>query len=143
MRISDWSSDVCSSDLQWDVVAALAEEFFSGEGARSIGRTVFAVGDLKQSIFSFQRADPEAFRRLRRHFNERVAAADAEWREIELDISFRSTTAVLRAVDAVFAASPACDGVVEDGAVLRHRAFRRSEEHTSELQSLMRNTYAV
>src|SRR3546814_13167064 len=86
MRISDWSSDVCSSDLQWDVVAALAEEFFSGEGARSIGRTVFAVGDLKQSIFSFQRADPEAFRRLRRHFNERVAAADAEWREIELEI---------------------------------------------------------
>src|SRR3546814_17309542 len=42
---------------QWDVVAALAEEFFSGEGARSVCRTVFAVGALKQSIFSFQRAD--------------------------------------------------------------------------------------
>ena len=46
---------------QWEIVAALAEEFFAGEGARDRIRTVFAVGDAKQSIFSFQRADPRTF----------------------------------------------------------------------------------
>jgi ATP-dependent helicase/nuclease subunit A len=51
---------------QWDVVAALAEEFFAGLSARTLVRTVFAVGDPKQSIFSFQRADPVAFARMRR-----------------------------------------------------------------------------
>ena len=57
---------------QWEIVAALAEEFFAGEGARAEVRTVFAVGDAKQSIFSFQRADPAAFARMRRHFKRRV-----------------------------------------------------------------------
>ena len=46
---------------QWEIVAALAEEFFAGEGARDRIRTIFAVGDAKQSIYSFQRADPRAF----------------------------------------------------------------------------------
>ena len=53
---------------QWEIVAALAEEFFAGEGARGPIRTVFAVGDAKQSIYSFQRADPQAFLRMRHAF---------------------------------------------------------------------------
>ena len=46
---------------QWAIVARLAEEFFVGDGAAERPRTVFAVGDAKQSIYSFQRADPHAF----------------------------------------------------------------------------------
>ncbi len=46
---------------QWRVVQALTAEFFAGTGARDRRRTVFAVGDAKQSIFSFQGADPQAF----------------------------------------------------------------------------------
>ncbi|HMK68672.1 MAG TPA: UvrD-helicase domain-containing protein, partial [Stellaceae bacterium] len=43
---------------QWRVVEALTREFFAGTGTRETARTVFAVGDVKQSIFSFQGADP-------------------------------------------------------------------------------------
>ena len=46
-----------TSPAQWAVIAALADEFFAGEGARAAPRTLFAVGDEKQSIFSFQGAD--------------------------------------------------------------------------------------
>jgi ATP-dependent helicase/nuclease subunit A len=88
---------------QWQVVAALAEEFFAGAGARAEIRTVFAVGDPKQSIFSFQRADPSAFARMRAHFRARVLAAKAEWDDVPLTISFRSAGAVLEAVNAIFA----------------------------------------
>ena len=121
---------------QWDVVKALAAEFFAGEGAHEGERTVFAVGDSKQSIFSFQRADPKAAEDMRRHFAERVPAAGKDWREVPIDISFRSTDAVLRAVDATFAAPPARDGVVEPGGELHHRAHRAGHAGRVELWPL-------
>jgi ATP-dependent helicase/nuclease subunit A len=114
-----------TSPQQWSVVAKLADEFFAGEGARTDAiRTVFAVGDTKQSIFSFQHADPEEFRRMREHFAARVVDGGGTWRPVELDISFRSSESVLAAVDSVFANPQAGGGVVEPGAMLAHYAFR-------------------
>jgi ATP-dependent helicase/nuclease subunit A len=112
---------------QWQVVQALADEFFAGAGARFETRTVFAVGDTKQSIYSFQRANPREFLRMREHFAARVAAAEQRWRSLALDISFRSTDAVLAAVDAVFARAEANDGVALDGAPIHHVAFRAGQ----------------
>jgi ATP-dependent helicase/nuclease subunit A len=109
---------------QWEIVAALAGEFFAGAGARAERRTVFAVGDAKQSIYSFQRADPAAFLRMREHFAARARAAQERWRSIDLDLSFRSTPAVLQTVDAVFARDEAQAGVALDGARIRHAPFR-------------------
>ena len=118
---------------QWRVVQALAGEFFAGEGARESARTVFAVGDAKQSIYSFQRADPDAFEHMRRHFRERVAAAEQAWDDVALDISFRSTEAVLSAVDGVFAQPDAADGVVEPGGTLHHAPYRTGQAGLVEL----------
>jgi ATP-dependent helicase/nuclease subunit A len=123
---------------QWRIVAALAEEFFSGRGARDGERTIFAVGDTKQSIYSFQRADPEEFRRMRAHFRDRVTAASEHpgewpWQDVALDVSFRSTEAVLTAVDAVFAQPAAYDGVALDGAAIHHTAQRRGQAGRVEL----------
>jgi ATP-dependent helicase/nuclease subunit A len=123
---------------QWQVVAALAEEFFSGRGARDTERTIFAVGDVKQSIYSFQRADPNEFQRMREHFRARVTAAaehpgEWPWREVALDISFRSTEAVLAAVDAVFARDEARAGVAPADTPIRHVAQRRGHAGRVEL----------
>jgi len=118
---------------QWRVVAALAEDFFSGQSAREELRTVFAVGDVKQSIFSFQRADPAEFLRMRGHFEGRVKAALAKWELVELETSFRSTPAVLKTVDAVFAAAAASDGVTLDGSSIRHQADRANAAGLVEL----------
>jgi len=126
-----------TSPEQWRVVERLTEEFHVGAGARDRVRTVFAVGDAKQSIFSFQGADPQAFLRMRRHFAERTAKAQAEWRTVALETSFRSTDAVLAAVDAVFATPAARDGVVEGTEAIRHRAHREGHGGRVELWPLV------
>jgi ATP-dependent helicase/nuclease subunit A len=83
---------------QWRVIAALTEEFFAGQGASDDPRSIFAVGDRKQSIFSFQGAAPEEFLRYERHYEERAE----RFQSVPLRTSFRSTQAVLEIVDTVF-----------------------------------------
>ncbi|HEX6102566.1 MAG TPA: double-strand break repair helicase AddA [Alphaproteobacteria bacterium] len=121
---------------QWELIGALAGEFFAGEGARALNRTVFAVGDVKQSIYSFQRADPTAFLRMQAHFAERARAAEATFAEVPLTQSFRSAPAVLRAVDAVFAQPPARDGVVPERELLKHQPHRAGAAGLVELWPL-------
>jgi len=119
---------------QWAVVDALTEEFFAGEGAHEGPRTVFAVGDRKQSIFSFQRADPDAFEAQRAEFAGRVTAGGQTWDTVDLDISFRSTEPVLALVDAVFAQEAAQPGVVGPGEPpVHHASHRRGQPGLVEL----------
>ncbi len=118
---------------QWTIIAALAEEFFAGEGAGERVRTVFAVGDAKQSIYSFQRADPRDFVKMRRHFEARVAAANQAWSVVPLEISFRAAEPLLQAVDAVFRHADAADGVALDGRPIRHVAARAGQAGLVEL----------
>lgn len=91
-----------TSPEQWEVIRPLVAEFFAGEGAREdrqLPRTLFVVGDEKQSIFSFQGADPRRFDTVRRDFE---AAGGAGFVHVELQHSFRSAPGILEAVDAVF-----------------------------------------
>ena len=118
---------------QWEVVEALCREFFVGEGQRDCRRTVFAVGDAKQSIYSFQRADPDAFAEMRRRFAGRADDARQAFDVVDLEVSFRSSASVLRCVDAVFSHEPACDGVVFDGTALHHDPVRVGQAGLVEL----------
>jgi len=90
-----------TSPGQWDIIARLADEFFVGAGARDVARTVFVVGDEKQSIYSFQGADPAAFDRMRGHFQQRLHDSADHLNQRSLRYSFRSSPAILRYVDAV------------------------------------------
>jgi ATP-dependent helicase/nuclease subunit A len=118
---------------QWQIVAILAEEFFGGDDPLGRLRTVFAVGDAKQSIYSFQRADPRAFTSMRQHFQERVTEAERDWKIVPLATSFRSADPLLRAVDAVFGLGEAADGVALDAETIRHVAARVGHAGTVEL----------
>ncbi|AUG55212.1 double-strand break repair helicase AddA [Thalassospira marina] len=119
---------------QWKVVQILAEEFFNDASQHEDKpRTIFAVGDAKQSIYSFQRADPEKFAEMRRHFARRAAEIEAEWREVPMNISFRSTSAVLGTVDRVFAGPIAKQGVGDEGQNVAHHAFRQGHAGRIEL----------
>ena len=113
-----------TSPDQWRVIEALTGDFFAGESARAANRTVFAVGDPKQSIYSFQGAEPQRFLEVGENFKQRAAAVGADFDRIPLAVSFRSTEAVLNVVDAVFAQDPAADGVVFDATPIKHSAFR-------------------
>lgn len=91
-----------TSPGQWQVIERLAEEFTAGEGARGETRTIFVVGDKKQSIYSFQGADLAAFDVMKRHFSEKHAAVAVPFQERELLHSFRSSDAILKLVDLTF-----------------------------------------
>ncbi|CTQ48903.1 double-strand break repair helicase AddA [Jannaschia donghaensis] len=92
-----------TSPAQWDVIERLTQEFDAGASARSdVRRTVFIVGDRKQSIYGFQGADLAAFDAKRDVFVERLAGSDAPMRDHALLHSFRSSPVILELVDEVF-----------------------------------------
>ncbi|MGA8316018.1 MAG: UvrD-helicase domain-containing protein, partial [Bradyrhizobium sp.] len=92
-----------TSPRQWDIVEHIISEFAAGHGARDgVTRTMFAVGDEKQSIFSFQGAAPREFAERRARFSSRFKAAGLGFESISFTYSFRSGAGVLRAVESAF-----------------------------------------
>tara|TARA_R110001592_G_scaffold29350_9_gene106588 strand:- start:1081 stop:4653 length:3573 start_codon:yes stop_codon:yes gene_type:complete len=120
---------------QWKIIATLSDEFFAGLSARDdVLRTAFTVGDIKQSIYGFQRAAPEEFKRMQKVFDEKINNAGLVNKNIALDISFRSTQSVLHVVDAVFK-NPVLLHAVGEGHV-HHETFRQGQEGVVELWPL-------
>ncbi len=116
-----------TSPEQWEIVRKLTEEFFAGQDRqRDRIRTIFAVGDEKQSIFSFQGADPAQFEINRRHFSEVIAGAEQHLQEVPLITSRRSAPEILKFVDAVFESEEARAGLTVSGGAIEHRAHRET-----------------
>ncbi|WP_170582207.1 double-strand break repair helicase AddA [Ruegeria arenilitoris] len=110
-----------TSPDQWDVVEKLAQEFTSGEGARSgVERTIFVVGDKKQSIYSFQGADPQAFDRMQAEFGRKLQESGSKLWDWTLEYSFRSSSSILSLVDILFE-NRAEAGFQKES---QHRAFK-------------------
>ncbi|WP_168194398.1 UvrD-helicase domain-containing protein [Formicincola oecophyllae] len=132
-----------TSGIQWEIAAALTEEFFSGVGADESRRdsrrprTVFAVGDFKQSIYSFQGAEPEAFKTWRQHFENSVRQAGQTMATPALNVSFRSAPPILALVDSVFAEEGAAVGVRITQEKLEHRAARSAKPGMVQLWPVM------
>jgi ATP-dependent helicase/nuclease subunit A len=121
---------------QWRIAGAITDEFFAGQGAHNTPRTFFAVGDRKQSIYSFQGANVAEFEAQRARFRDLVETAGYPWLDASLDVSFRSTAPVLALVDAVFALPIAARGVVARGETLAHIANRAPHAGAVELWPL-------
>lgn len=122
-----------TSPVQWDIVRYLSAEFFAGKGNSEKKRTVFAVGDRKQSIYSFQGADPDKFDDMFGYF-ERVAAQD--FQKVNMGISFRSSAAVLKMVNELFAKPEISAGVTAAGESVNHRPYRVGEAGKVEIWPL-------
>jgi ATP-dependent helicase/nuclease subunit A len=104
-----------TSPRQWDVVEHIVSEFVAVHGAReAVTRTVFAVGDEKQSIFSFQGAAPREFAERRARFDSRFKAAGLDFESISFTYSFRSGAAVLRAVERAFQSPDVYQSITTD-----------------------------
>jgi ATP-dependent helicase/nuclease subunit A len=129
-----------TSPEQWDIIERLVAEFATGAGARgATGRSIFAVGDDKQSIYSFQGADPDQFHDRQRSFERDFKAAEIQWRNVRLDYSFRSNDSVLTAVQHVFAAEAMFRSVTRDEAgISPHLALRDAAPGFVELWPIVR-----
>ena len=122
-----------TSPEQWAIVEALGREFFSGASARDVVRTVFAVGDEKQSIYSFQGAAPEKFAAMGQRFAEMTARAEKPWRRVPLNLSFRTVQPLLDAVDNVFADTTRTPGVTSETGPIVHIAKRFGQAGSIEI----------
>lgn len=114
-----------TSPKQWQIIKTVVTEFVPGGSRGNTRRTVFAVGDEKQSIFSFQGAEPAGFAAMRRYFDDLFTNAGAEFRNEKLPYSFRSSPAILEAVDEVFSHEAAYRGLTHDNTKTVHNAVYR------------------
>ena len=131
-----------TAPAQWRIAEALTGDFFAGLGATqpadgAPARSIFAVGDRKQSIYSFQGADAAEFDTAQERLAQRVRQGGGVWRPVGLDVSFRSTAPVLDLVDAVFADPETARGVTEPG-TLHHLTVRAGQAGRVELWPLIR-----
>ena len=124
-----------TSASQWEIVERISADFFAGEGQVRQVRTLFVVGDEKQSIFSFQGAQPELFSAKRRFFAQKVREANGAFEKVELHLSFRSAPGVLTAVDQVFASPERSRGLYggQDHVATVHEAWKRDLPSVVEL----------
>lgn len=109
---------------QWEVIEALIAEFFYGESAAERPRTLFVVGDQKQSIFSFQGADPQVFVDLGRQVYYTARSVSLEVAPVRLNYSFRTLGNVLGAVDRVFERPDLRAGALEEDQPVHHDTAR-------------------
>ncbi len=126
-----------TSPVQWSVIQSLADEFYTGKSARELNRSMFAVGDEKQSIYSFQGARPERFDQERRQTQKRAKNADKAFESISLRVSFRSTSEVLELVDLVFADFDAKRGLTYSDDNVLHETVRQNAPGQVELWPML------
>lgn len=123
-----------TSPAQWNIIKALSEEFFAGSGVKKEPCTLFVVGDRKQSIFSFQGANPDKMEEMQRYF---ASKGGENFSKINLDVSFRSTSAVLDVVNQVFSEPVVYKGVTTEDEKVKHLPYRVGEMGKVEIWPLI------
>ncbi len=131
-----------TSPGQWDVLGALTEEIFDNREGSNRHRTVFVVGDPKQSIYSFQGARPESFEDQRRNYEKRGKSTGQELKSEVFKASFRSAPAILKGVDAVFEQKDLRKGVTSDGTATVHDSLRPKAIGRIDVWDMIRATKA-
>lgn len=126
-----------TSKEQWHIIRAITQEFFVGDMGKEQERTLFVVGDDKQSIYGFQGADPESFGVMQRHFAQLANQANKPWHDISLKQSFRSVPAILDYVDVLFSDPEMQPRVSSTDQPIEHIAYRAQDAGTVELWPLV------
>ncbi len=125
-----------TSPKQWEIIKKIADNFFCGEN--TLMKTLFVVGDKKQSIFSFQGADIQYFEKMEAYFKEKITSSQNTFKSIPFNISFRSNKLVLGLVNNVLK-DPDLKGAVvsEDYQEVIHTPFRDTEAGYIEIHPLI------
>lgn len=129
-----------TSASQWKVINSLITEFYSGEGGNKTERTIFVVGDAKQSIFSFQGADLDIFIETNLKLAEKIYYANKKFSNIDLEISYRSGQEILDIVYAVFCSQQKIAPYSFAMPIYSLKAFRKNLKSSVELWPLCKSS---
>ncbi len=127
------------SEIQWDLIKLLTEEFYSGETSRNLNRTLFIVGDFKQSIFGFQGACPKIFLDINNYFSQKFNDAGKIWQSIQLTTNFRSNSAIIQAVNKRFPDWPQHIAVKKSLGIYQEINFENIEQLADLLDEWLKN----
>ena len=111
---------------QWEIIRVLLEEFFSGETANESKRTLFVVGDEKQSIFGFQGANPALFKDNFNYYKNWLNGENGELQKIQLQYSFRSCQNIIAFVNEIFKDKENLTKITTEPTV-KHMAYRQQK----------------
>lgn len=125
-----------NSSSQWQVIINLCSEFFAGVGTTDEKRTIFVVGDVKQSIYRFQGANPILFNAMHEYLKEQSHKED--WLSLKLNQSFRSTRPILSLVDTLF--NNFRQEVSFSDERIKHIPFRENDQGYVEIWPLLPKT---
>ena len=114
-----------TSQQQWNIIQALTEDFFSGASSTDILRSIFVVGDEKQSIYSFQGAEPRLFHLMQSAYADKVTKANKHWSNVRLEKSYRSTEPILTLVDTLFSNSELKKAISFSAPNIKHDVHRK------------------
>ena len=89
-----------TSPEQWEIIKLITDEFFTNYKSE---KTIFIVGDEKQSIYSFQGADVHCFQKMHKYFRDRSQTNGQRFHDVTLNKSYRTTGKILSFVDQIFA----------------------------------------
>jgi ATP-dependent helicase/nuclease subunit A len=126
-----------TSKEQWQIIENLTSEFFSGISSKQENRTLFVVGDEKQSIFSFQGADPLTFSYMHNYYKTIALQSAKSFSTINLEISFRSAEPVLNLVDNIFNDPELKRHISQASSEISHLTFRNLDAGSVELWPLV------
>jgi ATP-dependent helicase/nuclease subunit A len=110
---------------QWNIIKSLTEDFFSGLSSSNKNRTIFIVGDEKQSIYSFQGAEPDISQEIFSYFAEKLRNHPTQFYKIDLNNSFRSLAAILQIVDQAFSCQKERDAITKISEFQTHQPIRQ------------------
>lgn len=124
-----------NSDVQWRIIDRLTQDFFTTHDPER-ARSVFAVGDMKQSIYGFQGAQPKLFDETRGKVKHQAAQVQQPFEDVPMAQSFRSVQAILDVVDETFA-DEAGSGLDAGKVTVKHRSYRHGMGGHVDLWPLM------
>lgn len=125
-----------TNPMQWQIIKAISEEFFAGQGSSDVNKTMFVVGDEKQSIYSFQGAKPQEFENSKQYYRKEANNAQKNWQEVNMELSFRSTDAILKSVDKIFSNNNLKKAISFSDNIISHKSFRNKHAGLVEVAPL-------
>ncbi|MBL42865.1 MAG: hypothetical protein CMM49_09440 [Rhodospirillaceae bacterium] len=114
-----------TSSEQWDLLHTLITEIFTTNSINKNERSIFVVGDEKQSIFSFQGANPENLENIKNSFIDYFKNININFEISSLSKSYRSIDIILKFVDQIFADENETQIISKMKKWKNHHSFRK------------------
>ena len=124
---------------QWELISCLSNDFFSGEGAKDLPRSIFVVGDEKQSIYSFQGANYQYFHIMKKIYEKIITQSGRNFEELTLEVSYRSASSILKFTDYIFNKNDLKSRITINSNDIKHQCNRIDEFGKVEILPLIQD----